>query len=118
MNAPTRDPQPMKRTPGAISFLGLLIFLAHGDLTAQTRSTITADNALYSELSKAPAKAAARQNPLQKDPDAVLGGAKLFAQHCAECHGETADGGTGKKQVPASAPKRFSALQPGPSSGS
>ena len=100
MNTVTLDPRPMKRTLGAISFLGILLFLTHGDLTAQARNTPSTDNGLYSELSKAPAKAAARQNPLPHDPDAVLGGAKLFAQHCAECHGETADGGTGKKAGP------------------
>jgi len=51
------------------------------------------DKSVYAELKKAPAKAAARQNPLESDPDAVAGGAKLFERHCAECHGATADGG-------------------------
>ena len=35
----------------------------------------------------------ARRNPLQSDPDAVAAGAKLFASHCAECHGDMAEGG-------------------------
>jgi mono/diheme cytochrome c family protein len=47
----------------------------------------------YAELTKAPTKAAARRNPLENDPEAVAAGNKLFARHCAECHGETADGG-------------------------
>ena len=47
----------------------------------------------YSELQKAPEKAAARQNPLENDPGAVPAGAKLFALHCAECHGQRAQGG-------------------------
>ena len=51
------------------------------------------DKSVYAELQKAPAKAAARQNPLESDPDAVAGGAKLFERHCAECHGTSADGG-------------------------
>lgn len=48
---------------------------------------------VYAELAKAPKKAAARRNPLENDPDAVAGGANLFDQHCAECHGELAEGG-------------------------
>jgi len=51
------------------------------------------DKSVYAELAKAPAKAAARQNPLESDPEAVAGGAKLFERHCAECHGANADGG-------------------------
>ncbi len=51
------------------------------------------DKSVYAELGKAPPKAAARPNPLESDPDAVAAGAKLFEQHCAECHGANADGG-------------------------
>jgi mono/diheme cytochrome c family protein len=51
------------------------------------------DNAVYAELAKAPKKAVARRNPLESDPDAVAAGANLFDQHCAECHGEMAEGG-------------------------
>ena len=51
------------------------------------------DNSVYAELAKAPRKAAARRNPLATDPDAVAAGGKLFSQHCAECHGEMAEGG-------------------------
>jgi len=50
-------------------------------------------NSVYGELAKAPKKAAARRNPLEADPEAAAAGAKLFAQHCAQCHGETAEGG-------------------------
>jgi mono/diheme cytochrome c family protein len=61
---------------------------------AQTSSaTLGKNDSIYAELSKAPQKAAARPNPLVADPDAVPAGAKLFAQHCAECHGDMADGG-------------------------
>jgi mono/diheme cytochrome c family protein len=45
-----------------------------------------------SELDKAPQKARARRNPLETDPDAVAAGKKLFGIHCAECHGESAEG--------------------------
>jgi mono/diheme cytochrome c family protein len=61
--------------------------------TAQTNSTSTSKDSTYAELAKASKKAAARQNPLQSDPDAVAAGAKLFARYCAECHGDIGDGG-------------------------
>jgi mono/diheme cytochrome c family protein len=47
----------------------------------------------YAELAKVPQKARARPNPLASDPEAVASGRKLFAQHCAECHGSAAEGG-------------------------
>ena len=50
------------------------------------------DPAVYAELQKAPEKARNRANPLQNDPDAVSAGAILFEQHCAECHGNAAEG--------------------------
>jgi mono/diheme cytochrome c family protein len=51
------------------------------------------DNSIYAELAKAPQKAVARRNPLEKDPDAAVAGGKLFERHCAECHGDMAEGG-------------------------
>lgn len=48
---------------------------------------------IYAELAKAPEKARAKPNPMESDPDAVAAGRNLFMQHCAECHGETAQGG-------------------------
>jgi mono/diheme cytochrome c family protein len=65
------------------------VLLTLGAVNAQTGSK----DSVYAELAKAPSKAAARRNPLQSDPDAVAAGAKLFASHCSECHGDTADGG-------------------------
>ena len=47
----------------------------------------------YAELAKAPEKARSKANPLETDPDAVAAGRKLFEGHCAECHGDTAEGG-------------------------
>jgi mono/diheme cytochrome c family protein len=44
-------------------------------------------------FSKVPGQAALRPNPLANDPDAVRAGKKLFVQHCAECHGNNAEGG-------------------------
>jgi mono/diheme cytochrome c family protein len=47
----------------------------------------------YDELTNAPEKARARQNPLEGDQDAARAGGKLFERHCAECHGMKAEGG-------------------------
>jgi len=55
---------------------------------------------VYAELGKAPEKASGRANPLENDADAVAAGRLLFADHCAECHGENAEGGSGRKKGP------------------
>jgi mono/diheme cytochrome c family protein len=77
---------------------GMLLCLAVvtiGVVMAQSDDSSRAkfDKSVYAELSKAPVKAASRQNPLASDPEVVAAGAKLFQLHCAECHGATADGG-------------------------
>lgn len=60
----------------------------------KSASVEAAKNAsIYAELAKAPEKARAKRNPLEKDPDAVAAGRILFKQHCAECHGDSAEGG-------------------------
>jgi len=72
----------------------IVIVLAGGSAMAQTNpAPAGTDRSVYAELAKAPSKAAARQNPLETDPDAVKAGAKLFEQHCAECHGGGGEGG-------------------------
>jgi mono/diheme cytochrome c family protein len=48
---------------------------------------------VYAEITKVPEKARAKRNPLEKDPLASAGGRILFEQHCAECHGDAAEGG-------------------------
>jgi mono/diheme cytochrome c family protein len=71
----------------------LLAALSISMAAAQTPSASTGrGKSVYAELAKAPPKAAARHNPLVSDPDAVAAGAKLFGMHCAECHGEMAEG--------------------------
>jgi mono/diheme cytochrome c family protein len=60
---------------------------------AQGAKNTSGKKDVYAELAKAPGKAVARCNPLQGDPDAVPAGAKLFERHCAQCHGEMAEGG-------------------------
>src|SRR5262249_11608471 len=47
---------------------------------------------VYAELGKAPEKARNRLNPLENDPEAAAAGRVLFLDHCAECHGENAEG--------------------------
>jgi mono/diheme cytochrome c family protein len=77
-----------------VSFLAVSVLFAQ----SQNADKPTADAApkydptLYAELQKAPEKARNRVNPLQNDPDAVAAGAILFQQHCAECHGDSAQG--------------------------
>jgi len=43
-------------------------------------------------IAQAPAKARTRKNPYDNQPGAVESGAKLYRQHCAECHGTDARG--------------------------
>jgi mono/diheme cytochrome c family protein len=74
----------------------ILFLLAQCAAMAQTNSAPSStlkNSSVYAELANAPAKAAAHRNPLTTDPDAVAAGAKLFDLHCAECHGEMAEGG-------------------------
>jgi mono/diheme cytochrome c family protein len=61
--------------------------------SAQRERNTSGKKDVYAELAKAPKKAVARPNPLEGDPDAVAAGEKLFGLHCAECHGEMAEGG-------------------------
>lgn len=71
----------------------LLVVLTTIMSIAQQDQSTKPHNSVYVELEKAPKKAVARVNPLATDPQAPAAGAKLFTQHCAECHGETAQGG-------------------------
>jgi mono/diheme cytochrome c family protein len=75
-----------------LALSAIVLYLVLGVGAAQTGSSAP-DNSVYAELGKAPKKAAARRNPLESDPDAVAAGGKLFALHCAQCHGEMAQGG-------------------------
>ena len=79
----------MIRVFSAALILAMTIALAE---THQAQSNLVSTS-IYTELQKAPKKAAARQNPLENDSRAVPAGAKLFDLHCAECHGPMAQGG-------------------------
>jgi mono/diheme cytochrome c family protein len=76
------------------SFLAVSLVLVQSQNVDKlaARTTPRYDPAIYAELQKAPEKARNRPNPLQNDPDAVAAGAILFEQHCAECHGKSAQG--------------------------
>ena len=50
-------------------------------------------------LHKVPAKDRGRPNPLASDAEALAAGAKIFAEHCASCHGEDAAGKIQGKHV-------------------
>lgn len=63
-----------------------------GQNTSDAVKTGGQPNQSYAELEKAPQSARSRQNPLAGD-SAVAAGKKLFARHCAACHGSTAQGG-------------------------
>ncbi len=96
----------MKSRQGWISASGIAaallvasVSLAQQDATPPTPAPVTdrkevrKENPVYAELSKAPEKARAKRNPLEKDPEAPVAGRILFEQHCAECHGSAAEGG-------------------------
>jgi mono/diheme cytochrome c family protein len=51
------------------------------------------DAKTYHAIETVPEKARARSNPLENQPDAQVAGGKLYEQHCAECHGNKAEGG-------------------------
>jgi mono/diheme cytochrome c family protein len=75
-------------------FLGVSVVIAQNAKTEQPPVVPGPkyNPAIYAELQKAPEKARNRPNPLQNDTDAVAAGAIVFEQHCAECHGNAAEG--------------------------
>jgi mono/diheme cytochrome c family protein len=76
------------------SFLAVSVVLAQSPNSEKAPAATAAkyDPSIYAELQKAPEKARNRPNPMQNDPDAVAAGTILFEQHCAECHGNAAEG--------------------------
>lgn len=80
----------LKSTMNTVAFV---LTVAVGSAFAQKEYSAPAKKDVYAELEKAPKKAVARKNPMEADPDAVAAGAKLFDRHCAECHGDMAEGG-------------------------
>jgi len=78
---------------GVALILAASLLAGTADAQAGNSAAENPAQSVYAELGKVPAKASARRNPLESDPEAVAAGAKLFEQHCAECHGANADGG-------------------------
>jgi mono/diheme cytochrome c family protein len=76
-----------------------LVVLANGQNAAKDgkpnddKSKDNKSAEIYAELAKAPEKARKRVNPLENDPEAIAAGRLLFEDHCAECHGDKAEGG-------------------------
>lgn len=85
------------RTPKVLSDIAsavfLIILLGSAYAPAQRDTYAAQKKDAYAELAKAPTKAVSRPNPLEGDADAVRAGGKLFDLHCAECHGDMAEGG-------------------------
>jgi mono/diheme cytochrome c family protein len=79
--------------------LGLLPWFVPS-IRAQSTPPEAKTGRVYAELARAPEKARKRENPLASDRDAVAAGRLLFEDHCAECHGDTAEGGKGRKRGP------------------
>lgn len=55
--------------------------------------------ASYEWMMAVPEKARVHENPLASSPQAAPAGAKLFEQHCAQCHGRDATGRAGKPNL-------------------
>jgi mono/diheme cytochrome c family protein len=92
--------KPRRRGHYGVFVLSLSTFIALGTYAAIAHcDDSAADNHdhlhhhHFAEFAKVPEKARAQRNPFETDPSAVAAGKKLFEQHCAECHGTTAEGG-------------------------
>ena len=84
-----------------VLFIAFSISLANGQSPAKVIDNTPSTNPeVYAELGKAPEKARNRANPLDNDAEAIAAGRLLFEDHCAECHGESAEGGKGRKKGP------------------
>jgi mono/diheme cytochrome c family protein len=93
----------------SLTLLGVSLALGQQNSAARAMSP-KKDSSVYAELAKAPDKARAKRNPLESDPDAVVAGRNLFEQHCAECHGETAEA---SKKGPSLRAEEVQNAQPG-----
>lgn len=91
--------------------IGVLAFVSLGPaLAAQDGSKGEERKSVYGELEKVPAKYRAKQNPLDRDPEAVAAGGVLFEEHCKECHGKEALGG---KKAPSLRAAEVQQAEPG-----
>jgi mono/diheme cytochrome c family protein len=91
---------PSHRRSSRFFVVSLIVLLAWSALAQTATPATSGDSSLYAELTKVPSKATARRNPLEHDVDAVMAGGKLYGMHCAECHGDTGEGGKSAKKGP------------------
>ena len=73
----------------------VLVWSACGILSATSFAGKTKEqnnSRVSSVFQVAPSAASRLQNPYAGRPKAVLAGRKLFVRHCAQCHGENAEG--------------------------
>ena len=80
----------------SVLVLGAVVFVysLSGTARAAGDKHLNTDGLDYTALAGIPEKARVRPNPFQGDVRAASAGSKLFAQHCAQCHGSNAEGGT------------------------
>ena len=65
-------------------------------------------------LQKVSVKDRGRPNPFANDPEAAAAGAKVYAEHCAPCHGHNAEGKVqGKHYRPSLHSNRVKETSPG-----
>ncbi|MGD1093679.1 MAG: c-type cytochrome [Bryobacteraceae bacterium] len=74
-----------------LALAGAFLVFLYTSAGAQPRPT-RKDEPLDVVFARVPEKARSKHNPFEGDPEAAAAGKKLFEQHCAECHGPTADG--------------------------
>jgi mono/diheme cytochrome c family protein len=92
--------------------LGLPVALANNSQKRETRTLAQPrnDESVYGEIAKAPAEARAKRNPFENDAKAIAARSKLFEQHCAECHGNMAEG---SKKAPSLREDEVQRAEPG-----
>jgi mono/diheme cytochrome c family protein len=92
--------------------LGFPVALANNSQKRETRTLAQPrnDESVYAEIAKAPTEARAKRNPFENDAKAIAAGSKLFEQHCAECHGNMAEGG---KKAPSLRDDEVQRAEPG-----
>jgi mono/diheme cytochrome c family protein len=86
----------IKQTVGfaVIAFVATCIVATHNAVARdKAEPAATPERFDYAELARVPKRARDRRNPQEGNPESVLIGKKLFAQHCAECHEPDARGG-------------------------
>jgi len=100
-------------TAAVLALLGLLAF-GVPRVNAQMEHAADEHDHLhhhhYAQFAKAPEGARTKSNPLAQDPDASVAGRKLFDQHCAECHGNRAEG---RKKAPSLRAEEVQEATPG-----